>query len=140
MSCYQESQRVRNRLGKQESPGCGRTRWVEAPAVPGSTSSSLGKPVLAERTCRSYARGAWLPGGPLQWLNRVSRCEQTPSWRLPGTSHTSWYFCLRFYTHFNSQALPRGSPTATCAPESGTTGTAQQLPARTVLLLLNPSF
>lgn len=34
----------------------------------------------------------------------------------PGTSHTSWYFCLRFYT-LNSQALPRGSHIAVHASE-----------------------
>lgn len=34
----------------------------------------------------------------------------------PGTTHTSWYFCLRFYT-LNSQALPRGSHVAMHVPE-----------------------
>jgi hypothetical protein len=34
----------------------------------------------------------------------------------PGITHTSWYFCLRFYT-LNSQALPRGSHNAMRAPE-----------------------
>lgn len=68
---------------------------------------------------RGFSTGARLPGGQLLWLVQVSRSMQAPSRRLPGTSHTSWYFCLRFYTLSTAEHCHGAAPTATCAPDPG---------------------
>lgn len=88
---------------------------------------------------RGFPGGARLPGGQLLWLVQVSRSMQAPSRRLPGTSHTSWYFCLRFYTHSPQPSTATGQPQLPRALQTlGKEGTIQQLPATTVLLLLLP--